>query len=70
MVLFCFHSIKHVNTRYKINKIVNKFLLEGDEVMPEMHLRQSRFIYSTCGTFTKTQEIIQKFNEIGDSRTR
>ena len=38
--------------------------------MPEMHLRQSRFIYSTCGTFTKTQEIIQKFNEIGDSRTR
>ena len=27
------------NTRYKINEIVNKFLLAGDKFMPEMHLR-------------------------------
>ena len=24
--------------------------------MPEMHLRQPRFTYSVCGTFTKNKE--------------
>ena len=33
-----------------------------------MHLRQPGFTYSACGPFTKNKEIIQKFNEIGDSR--
>ena len=28
-----------------------------------MHLRQSGFIYSACGTFTKTKERIKKFKE-------
>ena len=51
-----------------MNDIVNKFLLAGDKVMPEMHLRQSRFTYSTCGPFTKNKERIQKFIETGDSR--
>ena len=37
--LFYFRSIKQVNKKYKINKIVNKFLLAGDNFMPEMHLR-------------------------------
>ena len=32
---------------------MNKFLLAGDRFMPEMHLRQPGFIYSTCGLFTK-----------------
>ena len=32
--------------RYKKNEIVDKFLLAGDKFMPEMHLRQLRFIYS------------------------
>ena len=36
--------------------------------MPEMHLRQSRFTYSACGSFTKNKEIIQKFRETEDSR--
>ena len=36
---FCFHIIKQVNTRNKMNKILNKFLLSGDKFMPEMHLR-------------------------------
>ena len=36
-----------------MNKIVNKFLLAGDECMLEMHLRQPGFTYSHCGTFTK-----------------
>ena len=35
-----------------MNEIVNKFLLEGDKLMPEMHFRQPGF---TCrgGPFTK-----------------
>ena len=32
-----------------MNQIVNKFLLEGDKFMPEMHLRQRGFTYSACG---------------------
>ena len=51
-----------------MNEIVNKFLLVGDKFMPEMHLRQPGFIYSTCGPFTKNKERIQKFKETGDSR--
>ena len=51
-----------------MNKIVNKFLLAGDKFMPEMHLRQSAFIYSPCGPVTKNKERTQKFKETGDSR--
>ena len=40
MVLFCFKIIQQVNTRYKMNEIVHKFLLAGYKFMPEMHLRQ------------------------------
>ena len=32
---------------------VNKFLLVGDKFMPEMHLKQPGFTYSSCGSFTK-----------------
>ena len=35
--------------------------------MPEMHLRQPGFTYSTCGPYTKNKERIQKFKETGDS---
>ena len=52
---------------YKMNEIVNKFLLAGDKFMPEMHLRQPQFVYSACGPFTKTKERIQKFKETGDT---
>ena len=52
---------------YKINEIVNKFLLTGDKFMPEMHLKQPRFTYSACGPFTKNKEKIQKFKETGDT---
>ena len=51
-----------------MNEIINKFLLAGDEFMPEMHLRQPGFTYSACGPFTKNKERIQKFRETGDSR--
>ena len=51
---------------YKMNEIVNKFLLAGDKFMPEMHLKQPGFTYSACGPFTKNKERIQKFKETGD----
>ena len=51
-----------------MNEIVSNFLLAGDKFIPEMHLKQPRFTYSTCGSFTKNKERIQKFKETGDSR--
>ena len=51
-----------------MNEIVNKFLLAGDKIMSEMHLRQPRFTYSAYRPFTKNKERIQKFKETGDSR--
>ena len=51
-----------------MNDIINKFLLDGDKFMPEMHLKQPGFTYSACGPFTKNKERIQKFKRIGDSR--
>ena len=41
---------------YKMNKIINKFLLAEDKYMPEMHLRQPGFIYRACGPSAKNQE--------------
>ena len=51
-----------------MNKIVNKFLLAGDKLMPEINLRQPGFTYSACRPFTKNKERIKKFKEIRDSR--
>ena len=39
--------------KYKMNEIVNKFLLTSDKFMPEMHLKQAGFTSSACGLFTK-----------------
>ena len=36
--------------------------------MPEMHLRQSEFVYSACGPFTKHKERINKFMKTGDTQ--
>ena len=51
-----------------MNNIINKFLLAGDKFMPEMHLRQPRFVYSACGPFTRHEERIKKFKQTGDTR--
>ena len=51
-----------------MNDIINKFLLVGDKLMPEMYLRQPGFTYSARGPFTKTKERMQKFKQTGDSR--
>ena len=54
-------------TEYNNEQTVNKFLLAGDKFMPEMHLKQSGFIYSACGPFTKNKERLQRFKETGDT---
>ena len=50
-----------------MNKIVNKFLLEGHKFMPEMHLKEPGFTYSTCGSFTKNKEGVEKFMQTGNT---
>ena len=50
-----------------MNEIANKFLLVGDKVMPEMHLKQSGFIYNAYGLFTKNKERIAKFMQTGNT---
>ena len=35
--------------------------------MPEMHLRQPRFVYSACGPFTRHKERIKEFKRTGDT---
>ena len=52
----------------KMNEIVNKFLLAGDKFMPEMHLKQPGFTYSSSGPFSKNIQRIQKFKETGDKQ--
>ena len=49
-----------------MNNIINKFLLAGDKFMPEIHLRQPRFVYSACGPFTRLKERIKEFKRTGD----
>ena len=58
--MFCFN--------YKMNEIINKFLLTGDIFRQEMYLRQPAFTYSACGPFTKHKERIKKFEETGNMR--
>ena len=48
-----------------MNKIINKFLLIGDKLMPQLHLKQPQFTYSAYGPFTKHHERIQRFRETG-----
>ena len=38
-----------------MNKIMNKFLLAGDQFMPETYLKQPGFTYSACGPFTRNK---------------
>ena len=53
---------------YKMNYIINKFLLIGDNFLPGLYLGQPRFLYSGFGLFIKNKERIQKFKETVDSR--
>ena len=63
-MIYCFEcNFNECNfiENHKMNKIVNKLLLAGDKLMPEMHLNQPGFTYSACGPLTKNKEIMQKF---------
>ena len=51
-----------------MKNVINKFLLADDKFMPEMHLRQPRFVYSACGPFTRHKERIKEFKHTGDTR--
>ena len=50
-----------------MNNIINTFLLLGEKFMPQMNLRQPRFVYSACGPFTRHKEIIKEFKRTGDN---
>ena len=50
-----------------MNDIINKFLLTGDKLMPEINLKQPGFTYSACGPFTKYKQRIEKFMQTGDT---
>ena len=39
-----------------MNKIINKFLLAGDKLMTEMHLKQPGFTYSALDHLLKTKK--------------
>ena len=51
-----------------IARIINKFLLADDKVMPEMHLRHPQFVYSACGPFTRHKGRIKEFKRTADTR--
>ena len=51
------------NDLLKINKVINKYLLTGEKLISELHLKQSGFTYSACGSFSKYRERMQKFRE-------
>ena len=46
---------------------MSKFLLAGDKLMPEMHLKQPGFTYSACGPFPRNKERIEKFMQTGNA---
>ena len=52
-MLFYFKSTQQFNTRYKINEIVNKFLLAGDKFMLEMHLTLVEHLHKTKKEYEK-----------------
>ena len=52
---------------YRINEIVNIFLLGGGKFMPELHLKSPGFTCRAFSPFTGNKERIQKFKETGYS---
>ena len=46
-----------------MNEIINRFLLTGEQVMGEMHLRQPEITYNACEQFPQIKERIQKLKE-------
>ena len=55
-----------LSNQYKVNEIVNKFLLPGDTFMPKMYLKKPGFTYSACDPFTKIKKRNENIKETGD----
>ena len=55
---------EHNSLNYKMNDIINKFLLAGDKFMPEMYLRQPGFTSSACGPFIKSKKVCKSLNKL------
>ena len=51
MVIFYFNYIW--NDSFTMHEIFNKFLLNGDNSMLALHLRQPVYTYKACGAFTR-----------------
>ena len=47
-----------------MNEITDKFLLVGNKFMPEMHLKQFGFTYSSCGPFTKIKKELKSLRKL------
>ena len=45
-----------LNAIINMNEILEKNLLDGDKVTPEMHLKQPGFTYSAFEPFTESKE--------------
>ena len=69
-MLYGMLSIDKITCTYvqNMNNVINKFLLAGNKLMPEMHLRQPQFVYSACGPCTRHKERIKEFKRTGDLR--
>ena len=39
----------------------------GDKFIPELHLKQPGFTYSTCGPFTRNKESTEKLMKTGNT---
>ena len=52
---------------YKKNEIVNKYLLDWEKFMPEIHSKKTGFTYSACSPFTKNKKRIEKFIKTGNT---
>ena len=50
-----------------MNEIVNKFLLVGDKLTPELHLKEPVFNYSACCSFIRNKERMERFMQTGNT---
>ena len=48
-----------------MNEIVNKYLLDDDKFIPEMHLTLTEFSYRACGPLTKNKKRIENLRQAG-----
>ena len=53
-----------------MDEIINKFSLTDNMFIQEIHLKQPKCTYSTCGLFTKNKQRIQTFKEAGFSDSK